>query len=264
MARPLITLTTDFGLKDPYVAEMKAVILRICPEASVVDVSHQIDKFNVRMGAFILAAASAYFPRGTVHVAVVDPGVGTERRAVCIKTKDACFVGPDNGLLVLAAKNQGITHAYEIKNRKLTLPIISSTFHGRDVFSPVAAHLARGVLPSALGPEVDRLTIPEFSKVARRKDVLVGEVIHVDDFGNVVTNIREVDVGRVRVGKPLKLKFQDAWVTMRFCRAYGEVEEGNPLALFGSHGFLEISTNQGSAAKMFSVNSGDKVTVSRS
>jgi S-adenosylmethionine hydrolase len=243
---------------------MKAVILRICPEALIVDVSHQIEKFDVRMGAFILAAASAYFPNGTVLVAVVDPGVGTKRRAICIKTKDACYLGPDNGLLILAAKNQGIMHAFEIKNKRLILPTVSSTFHGRDIFSPAAAHLASGVAPSSLGPEADRLVIPEFTRVTKRKDVLVGEVIHVDDFGNIITNIREEDLGKVRVGKPVRLRFEEAWVTMEFCRAYGEVVEGKPLALFGSHSFLEISINQGSAARVFKVKSGDRVTVSRS
>jgi S-adenosylmethionine hydrolase len=264
MARPLITLTTDFGLKDQYVAEMKAVILGICPEASIVDVSHQIEKFNVRMGAFVLAAASAYFPRGTIHVAVVDPGVGTKRRAVCIKTKHACYLGPDNGLLILAAENQGIMHAYEVKNKKLMLPTVSTTFHGRDIFSPVAAHLASGVSLSALGPKADCLVIPEFANVAKCKGMLIGEVIHVDDFGNVVTNIRQGELEKVRGGKPMKLKFKEAGVKLKFCRAYGEVEEGELLALFGSHNFLEISINQGSAASVFNVKSGDEVTVYRS
>jgi len=140
---PIVTLLTDFGLKDPYVAEMKAVILSICPEAWIVDVSHMVKKFDVRMGAFILAQAAPYFPAGTVHVAVVDPGVGTERRPIIVEAKRSFYVGPDNGVLMLSAKREGILHIYEIKNRKYMLQKISRTFHGRDVFSPVAAHLAR-------------------------------------------------------------------------------------------------------------------------
>jgi S-adenosylmethionine hydrolase len=264
MTRPIITLTTDFGLKDQYVAEMKAVILRICPEATIVDISHQVDKFNVKMGAFILAAASAYFPKGTIHVAIVDPEVGTKRRAVCIETKHARYLGPDNGLLILAAKAQGIMHAYEIKNKKLMLPKVSNTFHGRDIFSSVAAHLANGSSPLAFGPEVDQLVIPEFAGVVKRKDMLIGEVIHVDDFGNIVTNIREKELGKVRVGKQVKLRFKEAEATMNFCMAYGGVEAGKPLALVGSHNFLEISINQGNASRVFKAKSGDKVTVYRS
>jgi S-adenosylmethionine hydrolase len=140
----MITLTTDFGLKDPYVAEMKAAILGINPQANIVDVSHLVDKFSVRMGAFILASAAPHFPKGTVHVAVIDPGVGTERRAILIETKQACYVGPDNGVLMLAAQAQSIKHIYRLSNPKLMRQEISSTFHGRDIFAPAAAYLDLG------------------------------------------------------------------------------------------------------------------------
>ena len=141
----MITLTSDFGLKDPYVAEMKGAILTINPKATTIDVTHDVEKFNIREGAFMLASAAPYFPKGTVHLVVVDPGVGTERRAILIETKLGFFVGPDNGVLVLAAKNQGIKHIYQLTNPKFTLPNISGTFHGRDIFAPAAAHLDRGV-----------------------------------------------------------------------------------------------------------------------
>ena len=261
MARPIITLTTDFGLKDPYVAEMKAVILSICPYAVVVDVSHQIEKFNVRMGAYVLAAASPYFPKGTINVAIVDPGVGTRRRPLCIQTKHGHFIGPDNGVLVLAAKAQGIDHVYEITNSKFMLPNVFNTFHGRDIFSPAAAHLANGRLPSDLGKETIKITTPEFAKVIRKKASLVGEVIHVDDFGNIITNIEQKELAPMGAIKVMRVKVKNTWFTMKFRKAYGEVAAQEPLALIGSHNFLELSINQGNASKVFKVKNGDKVVV---
>jgi hypothetical protein len=261
MTRPIITLTTDFGLKDPYVAEMKAVILNICPEAAIVDVSHQIEKFNIRMGAYILAAASPYFPKGSIHIAIVDPAVGTKRRALCIETKNGFFVAPDNGVLILAAKAQGISHVYEITNRKFMLPIISNTFQGRDVFSPAAANLASGVCPSDLGPEVRNLVIPEFARIVKGQYRIVGEVVHVDDFGNVMTNISGSELESVNRGKALKLRVGKAGLMVGFCKTYAEVEPKKPVVLIGSHGFFEISVNQGNAGRMLKVKIGDKVTV---
>jgi S-adenosylmethionine hydrolase len=264
MVHPLITLTTDFGLKDPYVAEMKAVILRTCPDATVVDVSHEVDKFNVRMGAFILAAAAPYFPINTVHVAVVDPGVGTKRRGICIETDRACYVGPDNGLLVLAAQAQGIRHAYEIENKKLMMSEVSSTFHGRDIFASAAGHLANGLSPSSFGPEIAKFVVPKFAGPVRRKGAIAGEVIHVDDFGNIITNIRYGELENMGVGRPVKTRLKEGEVKMPFCRAYGEVEAGKPLALIGSHGFLEIAINRGNAASVFRIKNGDTVMIYRS
>ncbi|MCX8152806.1 MAG: S-adenosyl-l-methionine hydroxide adenosyltransferase family protein [Candidatus Bathyarchaeota archaeon] len=257
----MITLTTDFGLKDPYVAEMKAVILRISPRAVIVDITHEIEKFNIRMGAYLLASASPYFPEGTVHVAVVDPGVGTKRRPIAIETKQGFFVGPDNGILVLAAKKQGIVHIHELTNPRFMLPTVSSTFHGRDIFAPVAAHLLNGVRIEKLGPEICNVVEPEFADVKEKNGMLIGEVLHVDGFGNVITNISKESLSLVNVEAELKVALAGCNVKLRFCKAYGEVGLGEPLALFGSHGFLEIAINQGNAAKEFKVGAGDKVAV---
>ena len=164
----MITLTSDFGLKDPYVAEMKGVILTINPKATLIDITHEVEKFNVRMAAFMLASAAPYFPKGTVHLAVVDPGVGTQRRAIIVQTKKGFFVGPDNGVLILAAQNQGIEHVYELANPKFMLPKVSSTFHGRDIFAPAAAHLDIGVQPSDFGPEIKDPVKPEFANQKNR------------------------------------------------------------------------------------------------
>ena len=254
----MITLTSDFGLKDPYVAEMKGVILTINPNANIIDVTHGVEKFNIRMGAFMLASAAPYFPKGTVHLAVVDPGVGTERRAILVQTKQGFFVGPDNGILVLAAQAQGIEHIYQIANPEFMLPNVSSTFHGRDVFAPAAAHLDMGVKPSEFGPEINDATTPEFSSVKRRSGSLIGEVLHVDDFGNVITNISQKEMAQA---KTVNVKMQNISLNLTFSKTYAQAKPQEAIALIGSHGFLEIALNQANAAEKFYVKAGDEVEV---
>lgn len=263
MLSPVITLTTDFGLVDPYVAEMKAVILKINPNARIVDISHQIEKFNIRMGAYVLAAAVPYFPKGTVHVAVIDPGVGTKRKPILIEAKNSFFIGPDNGVLALAAKNQGVIHVYEIADPKFMLPRISATFHGRDVFAPAAAFLSKGIHPSKFGPEIRGFIVPKFAKIVRKGDTFVGEVIHVDGFGNIITNFTVKHLEASNVKEAVRLKIKNTELTLKLCRAYAEVEPQKPLAIIGSHDFLEISINMGNAAKTFDVKVGDKVKLYR-
>ncbi|MEM2105185.1 MAG: SAM-dependent chlorinase/fluorinase [Candidatus Bathyarchaeia archaeon] len=263
MKNPIITLTTDFGLKDPYVAEMKAVILGICPNAQIIDITHQIEKFNIRIGAYMLACAAPYFPKSTVHVAVVDPGVGTRRRPLLIETRKDLFIGPDNGVLALAAKAQGIKRVYEISNRNFMLQRISNTFHGRDIFAPAAAHIANGVPPSEFGPEIEEITIPEFAKLVKRKDAIIGEVLHVDSFGNIVTNFGDKELKLMGISETVDVKLKDKLLALKLCKAYAEVPPKQSLAIIGSHNFLEISINQGSAAEKFKVKAGDKIALCR-
>jgi len=260
---PLLTLLSDFGLRDPYVAEMKAVIMSICPQARLVDISHDIEKFNVRMGAFVLASAAPYFPKGTIHVAVVDPGVGTKRRALVVEARQVFFVGPDNGLLMLAAERLGIRRVYEVTNRRFMLSRVSHTFHGRDVFAPAAAHLANGVKPFNFGSVIHDYVVPRFVKPRLTKSALLGEVLHVDDFGNIVTNISRAEFEKtgIREGAVFGLRLKDKVVKLRFCSTYGEVPVGKALALIGSHDFLEISSNQGHASKKFGARTGDAFAV---
>jgi S-adenosylmethionine hydrolase len=255
----IISLTTDFGLKDPYVAEMKAVILGICPEAVIVDVTHEVPKFDVRTGAYMLASATPYFPKGTIHVAVVDPGVGTKRRPLLIQTGQGFFVGPDNGILTLAAEKQGIISIREITNPKLMRPHVSSTFHGRDVFAPAAAHLAAGVSPAEFGPEIQDVVEPDFAKVAFSKGALIGEVLHVDGFGNIITNVTEQELERLKVRDSIVVEVAEHRIKTRFCRTYAETKPGEALALIGSQGYLEIAVNQGNATEKFKVQLSDKV-----
>ena len=261
----IITLLSDFGLKDPYVAEMKAIILSIHPQARIVDISHEIEKFNIRMGAFVLASATPYFPPGTIHVAVVDPSVGTKRRPIIIETKRNFYVGPDNGLLMLAAQKEGIGYVYHVNNPQYMLPRVSRTFHGRDIFAPVAAHLAKGSPQSEFGPEIQDYALPEFAKPHVRKGELLGEVLHIDDFGNVVSNISAEDLEKmgIREGCSLRVKLDGKTLTLKFCSAYGEVAAKTPLAIIGSSDFLEVSVNQESASWMFNAKIGDPLRVSR-
>ena len=255
----MITLTSDFGLKDPYVAEMKGVILTINPQATIIDVTHCVEKFDILMGAFMLASAAPYFPKDTIHLAVIDPDVGTERRAILIQTKRSFFVGPDNGVLMLAAQNQGIEHLYEISNPKFMLPNVSSTFHGRDVFAPAAAFLDKGINPSEFGPEITEAATPKFASVERRNSSFIGEVWHIDDFGNIITNISQKDLPKNRV---VNVKLSGVLLNISFGKTYAQAKPHEPLALIGSHSFLEIALNQGNAAEKFQAKVGDKIEVS--
>lgn len=264
-AVPIITLLSDFGLQGPYVAEMKAVILSICPETRIVDISHEIGKFNIRMGAFVLASATPYFPARTIHVAVVDPGVGTKRRPIIVETECSFYVGPDNGILMLAAHKEGIRHVYHVNNSQYMLPKISRTFHGRDIFAPAAAHLAKGHAPSNFGPQIHDYLLPEFAKPRLKKAELSGEIIHIDGFGNLVTNISAEDLEKIGIseGVDFVVEFGGKTSSLKLCSAYGGVSTKNPLAIIGSGGFLEFSVNQGNASQIFSLKIGDYVLVSR-
>lgn len=263
----LITLTTDFGESDNYVGVMKGVILGINPSASIVDISHQVSPQDVLQGAFVLGTAVKYFPLGTIHVAVVDPGVGSSRDPLVLSGPDAYFVGPDNGIFSMALDRnaedmssgqrslpKGWT-ARRITNPKYMLERVSSTFHGRDIFAPVAAHLSLGLSPDSLGPEVSEIATLQFPEPVQQEEVLLGQVIYVDRFGNLVTNIAEKDLAgcsqaRVEVcGR----------VIDRLSQYYAQ---GSPLAtLIGSAGYLEIAVQNGNAAVELKAGVGTHVSV---
>jgi len=255
-----VTFTSDFGLKDPYVAEMKAAFLGICPSAVLVDVTHDVEKFNVREGAFMLASAAPYFPRGTIHLAVIDPSVGSQRRPIIIETKHSLFVGPDNGLLMLAAETQGITRSFEITSRRLMLSHVSRTFHGRDIFAPAAAHLANGTPLEEFGPQITDVFKPQFAKVTRTHDLLVGEVLHVDDFGNIITNIHGKEIEAFR-DSLVQVELSARKEPMKVSNTYSDVKLFDPMVVVGSHNYAEIALNQGNAALKFQVKAGDKITL---
>jgi S-adenosylmethionine hydrolase len=260
----IISLLSDFGHKDPYVAEMKAVILSINPQARIIDITHEIEKFSIRMGAYVLASAAPYFPPNTIHVAVVDPGVGTKRRPIIAETNRSIYVGPDNGLLMLAAHKEKINNVYTISNPQYMLPNVSKTFHGRDIFAPAAAHLATGNKPSDFGPAIHDYVFPEFAKPHMKRGELVGEVLSIDGFGNVISNISAEDLERVgfHEGDSLVVALGSKTLNVLFCSAYGVVPVGAPLALIGGSNFLESAVNQGSAAAAFKAKVGDTFRVS--
>jgi S-adenosylmethionine hydrolase len=254
----MITLTSDFGLRDSYVAELKGVILTINKGANIIDVTHEVEKFNIRMGAFMLASAAPYFPNGTIHLAVVDPGVGTERRGILVQTKQGFFIGPDNGILLLAAQNQEISQTYELTNPQFMLPKVSSTFHGRDVFAPAAAYLDMGVKPSEFGPDIIDLVAPDFTFVKQRNGSLIGEVLHADSFGNIITNISQKEIVQAKF---IRVKLEKISLNLALGKTYSNAKSQEAIALIGSHGFLEIALNLANAAEKFNVKAGDLVEV---
>lgn len=250
--RGVIALITDFGQTDPFVGVMKGVILRIHPECSIVDITHGVAPQDVREAAYVLRSARPYFPKGTVFLCVVDPGVGTSRRGIVAKGAGDIFVAPDNGLLTLA---EPLNQIAQIKNSDLFLEPVSRTFHGRDVFAPVAAHLSKGMALSRIGPAVGRIKRLSLPGPIRKGKEVRGEVVRIDRFGNLTTNLKSTDlpqraglgvrVGRRRVGG--------------LRRAYEEASPGEALAIIGSDGFLEVAVRGGSAKKTLRARVGTRV-----
>jgi len=246
---PIITLLTDFG--DLYPALMKAAILKINPDATIIDISHSIPPQNVRAGAFALMYAAREFPDKTIHVAVIDPGVGTKRRALVIKAGEQYLVGPDNGILVPAARSLGNFTVYLIEHE----PPRSATFHGRDVFAPVAARLSKDYDASRFR-QIDDFVDLDFGRVEASNEALSGEVIYIDGFGNLITNISgSLALQHMRFGDKAGVCSQ----RMPFVRTYAETS--GPLLTVGSHGFLEISVSEGAAAELLRLRISDPVRV---
>jgi S-adenosylmethionine hydrolase len=252
----IVTLLTDFGTDDTYVAQMKGAMLSVAPDLRFEDVTHAGAPQDVAEGAWLLRTACRAFPPGTVHLCVVDPGVGTARRAICIETPSARFVGPDNGLLSLAAPPVDVRRVVEITNERHLLSPRSRTFHGRDVFAPAAAALAAGIPPSELGPDVDGLVRLAVPAPVRDGGVLRGQVVYADGFGNLATNIDAASlpatVARVEIGA----RRIDGVVA-----TYGAVATGELLALVNSWGVLEVARRDGDARTVLGVDVGAVVTV---
>jgi S-adenosylmethionine hydrolase len=247
----VITLTSDFGLRDPWVGTMKGVILGLLGEAQLVDLSHEVAPHDVLEGALVLEAAVPFFPAGTVHLAVVDPGVGGTRRPLAVEADDQWFVGPDNGLFTPFLLAPG-WRAWELRSASYRRPDPSPTFHGRDVFAPAAAHLARGVAPARFGPAVsDPVRLP-WPAARIGPGGMEGEVVHVDRFGNLVTSIRpepSVAGGLVEIGG------REAGLV----GAYAEIPPGDLAGLIGSSGRLEVAAREGSAAARLGIGRGAPV-----
>jgi S-adenosylmethionine hydrolase len=257
MSGGLVTLTTDFGLVGPYVAALKGVLLDLAPGTQIIDVCHTVSPQNVLEGSFVLAGIVDVFPRGTVHVAVVDPGVGTERRLIAVSVADQWFVLPDNGLITGVAQRQRLAGVWEISNPALRRAVVSTTFHGRDILAPAAAHLVRGGACTELGPQRDQfVTLRNFEPNAAEHG-FVGEVIFRDAFGNLITNVSDVRLGNT---PPDQWTIEIAGECIRgVIRTYGDRPPGSLVAVIGSSGWVEIAVVNGDAARQLTAGAGTTV-----
>lgn len=260
MRNPVITLLSDFGTSDHYVASMKGTILKINPRCALVDISHHVSPHDIVEGAFILANTYSSFPKGTIHLAVVDPGVGGPRRPLLFVTAKHHFVGPDNGLFTFALRAERLKRVVALTNERFFLPHISATFHGRDIFAPVAAYLSLGRRPEEFGPRADLWTRLDFEKPKIAGDRLSGEIVHIDVFGNLISNVPQEELFGFSRKRPLEVRVGKTLIGgMKM--GYWEGAKGEAIALIGSGGFLEIAVTEGNAARALKAKRGDSVTV---
>ncbi|MBN1659369.1 MAG: SAM-dependent chlorinase/fluorinase [Anaerolineae bacterium] len=261
MTRPVITLTTDFGEIDAYVAAMKGVILGLCPDARLVDISHLVRPQAVREAAYLLSTATPYFPPGTIHLVVVDPGVGTARRAIAVASSHALYVAPDNGVLTLALAGDPPRQAVHLTPSRYHRPRVSATFHGRDILAPVAAHLASGVPLAEIGEEIDPAGLCQLEARPVRLEGAgpwQAQVVHLDHFGNAITNM---PIEALAVPAPdLVLQIRDTRI-VGLHNTFGDVPPGEALAYRGSSGYLEIAIRGGRAADVLGLAVGDTLLV---
>jgi len=256
----IIALLTDFGLSDHFVGVVKAVILGISPNVKIVDISHSISPGDILQAAFLLKSSYRYFPRGTTHLVVVDPGVGSKRKAIIVKTENYYFIGPDNGVLSAALETEKIINKVCITNQRFFLKPVSFTFHARDIFAPVAAYLSRGRNINEFGvPQkaYKRLMLP---KPNIKGKALLGEIIHIDRFGNLITNIKEDDFRRFTANRHFRISLRGKTIH-GLSRSYLQTQKNKPLAIFGSFGNLEISASCASAEDYFGAKKGQRVGV---
>ncbi len=255
---PLITLTTDFGYQDYYVSAMKAQILSVGRNLHLIDISHAIPPQDIMAGAWVIRNAAYLFPKGSIHVCVIDPGVGGCRKPVLIESEGHFFIGPDNGLFSLVTSNREFT-AWQITNRRFMNAAVSNTFHGRDVFAPAAAHLASGAAPAEFGPELDEIVTYRWADPIHDSEGIQGWILHIDHYGNLITNI---PAELIEPHRDESVKIYAGTTILRGINStYTDVETGEPVALIGSSGMLEISVNQGRAEELLNIRKGAAVSV---
>jgi S-adenosylmethionine hydrolase len=261
---PIITLTTDFGLNDHFVGAMKGVILELAPDAQIIDINHSVQAFDVLDGALTISQAYSYYPSGTVHMVIVDPGVGTARRPILLTGDRHTFIAPDNGVLSLVYDREERISVRHITAEHYFLQPRSNTFHARDIFSPVAAYLAKGVDPDRFGEEITdyvRFNAPRPKPVDER--TLRGVILKVDRFGNLITNITPTDLPALFAATPAAFKITVGTKVSanRLCTNYAEGTPGEVFAIVGSMGYLELAANRGSAFQLAGVGKGSEVNV---
>jgi S-adenosylmethionine hydrolase len=257
----LITLLTDFGIRDPYVAQMKGVILDTAPGADIVDISHQVERHDVAMGSFLLETSVAFFPTGTIHVGVVDPSVGGERLPIVIECERGILIGPNNGLLARASERLVFRSAYKIENAQFFEAKLSTTFHGRDVFARTAGRIAAGHMPSDAGERVSSIVKLSRQETTIADGRIVCSILYIDIFGNVIVSVENEEIARLKLspGKVVRIKSGTKEHEGRFIRSYSDVERGEMGLLYGSQGFVEIAVREGSAARSLSVKPADRL-----
>lgn len=250
----VVTLITDFGANESYVAAIKGVILSINPKVQIIDISHSVSSYDIKEGAFILSCVYKYFPAETIHIAIVDPGVGGYRRALAVKTRNFYFLGPDNGILSYAIKKEKVQKIIALANNKYFMKEISSTFHGRDIFAPVAAHISNGMDIKKMGKEINKINEIAFPEINIKKSgkvtLIQGKIIYKDSFGNLVSNISKEELLKITKNKTVQV-FIGKHLIGNIKRSYYEAEKGEALAVWGSYNYLEISVREGSAFKRF-------------
>jgi S-adenosyl-L-methionine hydrolase (adenosine-forming) len=258
----IVAMLTDFGTADHYVAAMKGMVLQINPRAVLVDVTHEIESQDIFQAAFVLRQVLAFFPPETVFMAVVDPTVGTSRRILAARYSNRTVLAPDNGLLTLVHRDAELQEMRVVENRRLFATSLSTTFHGRDMFAPVAGHLSGGLSLDHVGPVSDRIEVLDLARPARSADgAMTGEVWLVDRFGNLITNVSMVDLSAARTGGRIFQISVKGRSVGPIHIAYADVPRGEPLALIGSSQMLEIAVNHGSAARLFDARRGDPIEV---
>jgi len=252
----VVTLTSDFGIQDSYVGTMKGVILRIYPAAKLVDLTHQVSPQDVLEASLVLEGAYRYFPEGTVHLTVVDPGVGTSRRAILLQAGPFYFVGPDNGIFTRVLGSEPEARVFAIENPHYRLSQISDTFHGRDIFAPVAAYLAQGIDPAEFGPQITDPVLLPLPLPRRWGNQIQGEVVSIDGFGNVITNVSRRLLDDAAVAGGFRITINGKAIE-QIHRSYQDADLGRILALFGSTDLLEIAVAGGRADRRLGVGKGD-------
>jgi S-adenosylmethionine hydrolase len=263
----IIALMTDYGYKDPYVGVLKGVIKSINPDVEVIDLTHGIERHNVLEAAIMLAVSAKYFPSGTIFVVIVDPGVGSTRRALVIETTNYILIGPDNGCLTILADQDRVKRVFDISNTKYKLPIVSHTFHGRDIFAPVAAWISRGISIEDIGIEI---SYDNVVKIMIEKPIvnlenrsIRGQVLYIDVFGNIMTNIteKELDVLRIQLGSKLTISLNSKSTICTYETSFSKVPIGEYACYLNSWGYLEIAINMDNAAEKLKVKQGDYLLV---
>jgi len=259
----IIALFTDFGTRDAYVAQLKGAILSLQPTVPLIDLTHEVDAFDVRAAAYLLDASARYFPPDTIFVVVVDPGVGTARRPLLLVTQaDKYYVGPDNGLCTRVVEREGLKAAYVLTQSAYFRQSVSATFHGRDIFGPVAAHLARGVEPAQFGPRIEDMIRLPYTRPQRVGETITGEILHIDHFGNIATNIpAEMCTGFVP-GQIVACTLAEYIHVMPLVETYGAGPQDHLVCLINSNGEFEIALPHGAASARLGVKVGEMVRLS--